>query len=412
MKVVHVYIFALIVFILKEPFVIGLTLGRFYFLLYFFCVTFVVFFMCKNKFNLNERYLVYYGVISFFLIAVPLVSAINLQEFNALAFVKYIASILVFYVIYEIVCKIDNNIAILKSVNYFSIVLSLFSIITLLLYYYDVSIFPVFSIFVDAYNSDIQILFPFTIVRWGVEQGLVNYRSYSYFTEPAAFSFFITPLIFFNVNCYLAYRSVKYLLFSGILFIALLSTLSIAGIGVFILFSVYLAITGRFGRTFSLATIIIATIVVIYATLYINYDSPLITRRLMAINNRLIEWGTSYEVLSLNPFGVGLGNAFEVQYIFDNILGDYRMVSSIVNVVKYVQSFGFLYIIPLFAFIFFVFVVLLKLSLRKGDALAFSIFLIISSSSVFFISLNYIFSPIYLLYLAVAVNHLSITSHE
>jgi hypothetical protein len=398
----YAFLLILTIFLIKEPFELYLLAGGLYKL--FYAVVFIFALSLYNK--LPWHYItieikLYYSLFIFIFLLVAFRDPVKFIN-N----IQFLISILTFFALYILVIKIKNELFILNILNKLAIVLAVFSLITIFILYFNINIFPIIIFYPVNAKDGFEFLFPFSFLHNGLGEGLKNYRSYSYFSEPAKFSYFIVPFIFYNYTLFKDTKKVKYAIYSLSITVALFTTLSIAGIGA-ALFLVFLY-AYLFSSKKNIKGLIFYIIVILFLLLAYQIiedkGGSILERRLMAIISRWNEWSIFIDTMVKRPFGYGIGHTSQVMYVWSPLLDTYvTYASSVTNVLLLIQSFGILFLIPLIIFILLNIKIIRDLYLYKNNIIARLLIIQIISGLIFSVSLNLIFSPISLLYLVISI---------
>lgn len=403
--------FAIFVFIVKEPFGLYLILGNYYKLIYGILFLVVLGFLSRIRRQDMNKYISTYLYLFFLIVIVALLSSIISMGSDLVALFQFISSVLLFFIIYILVIKIDDIKIILNSLNAFALLISFCCLLTFFLLAHQITIFPTIKLFLPNAPDGVEFLFPLSFLHNGFSEGLKNYRSYGYFTEPAGLAFFITPYIFYNFLHYKAFNNKKYLVYSLLMILILLSTLSVAGVGAFILSSfIYLVLFSN--KRTQLAYLLVGLIIALYfgSDLILLQDNQIYARRLMAISNRFIEWEAFFVRINEEIFGYGIGSQFDPVYIYDVVSNTVKDISGATNILRFVQDFGFPFFVPLIFLFLYVASIIRHLMSFREMLVARVLLMQLISSAIFFVSINLVFSPIFLLYLVLSVRFVTTQS--
>jgi hypothetical protein len=398
------YTILLSIFLIKEPFDIYLLLGDFYKVLY--ALSFIIGFAIAIQRAKAELYLVYYLLI-FVSIILSIIPSILVGEVQILLLTQFVVSILLLFIIFALVRRVGNWIRILKVLNFIAVTLSFMALIQIMLLYLNLNILPIVTFYPDNASDGLDVTLPLGILKNGFDVGLLFYKSYSYFSEPANFAFFITPFIFYNLILYVEDNKRKNIINTFIIVLALFSTQSVAGVLVMILS--YIAYIYLFGSklNMSINIILMVAIMSIFITSLSFGEYIVLDRMFDSFLSRVAQWQIFYQNIVNNPFGIGIGNYYREASVYNPYRDTYLTHKSVTNILINVQYFGILFIIPLLLIFYGFLHILIKLYRDRYNYYSRILFMMIFSSSIYFISINLIFSPIFLLYISIFMHYYS-----
>jgi hypothetical protein len=396
-------IFFLFIFLIKEPFQIYLIFGDGYKILYSVAVIFTLLFFQKIR---RSKILALYVIYVLLMLTVFNISLFfGSYDLNLMLSIQFLASLALFFVLYILASKIKNPLKILSVINSLAVILSVFSLIIMLLLLLDWDIFMIITFFPENGREGMLFMLPFGFLHNPFDFGITGYRSYGYASEPAKLAFFLVPFVFYNYHYFSITKLKKYLVYSIVVFLVVVSTRSTAAF-ITLLFSTffYFWLVNKINlKFFMLILAITVTFVSVSVSVFVLDDFFYINY--LSYVNRIYEWTYAIQGIFNNIFGIGLGNGYEETLVFDENIRQIRSYTTATNVLNLLVSLGVLALAPLVFFGVILFIVMKKL-VEDNTSLSNLLAVFLFSSSFFLISINMIFSPIYLFYIALSIYYL------